>query len=426
MRPETGIRFIIYLFAYSFLMQFNTALAQAESKDIKDVYLAWKNDTLKKPEVKLDVGKSYISLLPFVGYAPANGFVAGGAMSYSKLFGFPPTSLSSGMLNFVVTSKKQLIINARSIIFLDENKWFLQGDWRLLFFAQPTYGLGIDNSVNNKTTFHINQLNESENTSGEPMKYNQVRLYQDVGCKLGTSDFYAGIGIAIDRHFDIVDELLDTIPGSEGYYITKHYEYSVRNNFNPAHYGAQGIKLTLFTDTRDNKSNSFKGYYASVSLLQNIKLGENSKSSLQLLYDARYYYGLSRKNPRHVLAFWSLGTFLLNESLPYLALPSIGWDTYNRSGRGFIQGRYRGLSMVYNEAEYRFPITGNGLFGGTLFINTTTASSDTQKLFDYLATGFGAGLRLQIDKLARTNLGVDFGMGSDGSSGIYFNLQETF
>jgi hypothetical protein len=64
---------------------------------------------------------------------------------------------------------------------------------------------------------------------------------------------------------------------------------------------------------------------------------------MQLLYDARYYLRLSKNRPRHVLAFWSWGNILLTGEVPYLALPSIGWDTYNRSGRGFIQGRYRGI-----------------------------------------------------------------------------------
>jgi outer membrane protein assembly factor BamA len=216
------------------------------------------------------------------------------------------------------------------------------------------------------------------------------------------------------------------VKSSPELYVTKHYLYSYLNNFNPKHYSNQGLKFTILTDTRDNISNCYKGYYASFSIVQNFKLGENSRNSTQLLYDARYYLGLNALRPRHVLAFWSWGNILLTGNPPYLALPSIGWDTYNRSGRGYIQGRYRGMSMVYNEAEYRFPISKNGFLGGTLFANITAGSSYTQNLFDYTALGIGAGLRIQLDKLARTNLTIDFGMGTDNSSGIYFNLQETF
>ena len=45
-------------------------------------------------------------------------------------------------------------------------------------------------------------------------------------------------------------------------------------------------------------------------------------------YDVRYYWGLSKEKKRHLIAFWSWGTFLIDGNVPYLALPSIGWDTY--------------------------------------------------------------------------------------------------
>jgi hypothetical protein len=82
--------------------------------------------------------------------------------------------------------------------------------------------------------------------------------------------------------------------------------------------------------------------------------------------------------------------------------------------------------MAYNEAEYRFPISKNGLFGGVLYVNATTASNYVHNLFDKTAFGRGAGIRMQLDKRARTNLTVDIGLGADRATAIYFNLQETF
>jgi len=403
------------------------SFAQTGSKDFRDVANQWKKNPVTELKHELLVGKTYYSILPVIGYAPANGFLIGGAISFSRLFGQPPTNLSSGMLNFQVTSKKQFIVNARSKIYLSENKWFLQGDWRLLFFTQPTYGLGINNSEFNKTHIYINNLDETEDdTLAEPMKFKLIRFYEEVSHRMGETNIFAGIGISIDQHFDIKDERLDTITGSPTYFVTNHYAYSVVNNFNPVQYGTNGIKFTLLTDTRDNISNCYKGYYASISLLTNLKIGSNSQQSMQLLYDARYYLGLSKKTPRHLLAFWSWGSVLLDGTVPYMALPSIGWDTYNRSGRGFIQGRFRGLNMVYNEVEYRFPISKNGLFGGVVYLNATTASNYAKNLFDNTAFGRGAGFRMQLDKRARTNLTVDIGLGEDRSTAIYFNLQETF
>lgn len=413
--------------AVIFVMVCKISVAQVESKDFKDVTNKWRNiiDTLTKGE--LVVGKTYLSILPVVGYAPANGFLAGGAISFSRLMGQPPTNMSTGMLNFQVTTKGQFIVNARSKIYLPGNKWFLQGDWRLLLFSQPTYGLGINNSEFNKTHIYINNMDEaSGDTLAEPMKFKLVRFYEEGTLRLGNSHIYAGLGIMIDQHFSIIDERLDTVPESPDYFVTNHYAYSLKNSFNPLKYGTNGIKITVLIDTRDQISNCYKGYYASISLLNNLKIGNNSKQSMQLLYDARYYLGLSKKTPRHLIAFWSWGSILLNGDVPYLALPSIGWDTYNRSGRGFIQGRYRGLSMIYNEAEYRFPISKNGLFGGVLYVNATTASNYSKKLFDKTAFGRGAGVRMQLDKRARTNLTVDIGLGADRATAIYFNLQETF
>jgi hypothetical protein len=408
------------------LFVFKISFAQVETKDLKDVVAQWKKNPVPVLNNELIVGKTYYSILPILGYGPANGFVLGGAISFAHLFGKPPTNLSTGMLNFQVTTKRQIIINARSKIYLIDNNWFLQGDWRLLVFTQPTYGLGIDNSEFRKLQLHINNLAETEEPWGEPMKFKLIRFYEEVSREFGNSRIYAGLGIAMDQHFNIQDEFLDTIPGSPDYYITNNYAYSIKNSFNPEKYGTNGIKITLLTDTRDNISNCYKGYYASVSMLFNVKIGNNSQQSTQLLYDGRYYLGLNSQKPRHVLAFWSWGSILLNGNVPYLALPSIGWDTYNRSGRGYIQGRFRGLSMMYNEAEYRFPISQNGLLGGTLFVNATTTSNYSHELFDKTAFGFGTGLRMQLDKMARTNLTVDIGIGTDKSSGIYFNLQETF
>jgi hypothetical protein len=414
------------LFVALFLLVCELAIAQARSRDLKDVMQDWRKIPEEKHASQLMAGKTYYSLLPFVGYGPANGYVLGAAVSFSRLLGDPPTNLSSAMLNCQITTQKQFIANLRSKVYLAGNKRFLEGDWRLLIFTQPTYGLGINSAETKTIQLHINNLSENTETVGEPMQYNQIRFHEEITAKLGDTPFFAGVGISVDQHFNIVDERLDTITQSPGFFITSHYKYSVANNFNPLKYGTNGIKLMLLTDTRDNHINTYSGYFVSLSILYNVKIGNNSQQSTQMLYDARYFLGLSEQNPRHLLAFWSLGTFLMNGKVPYLALPAIGWDTYNRSGRGFIQGRFRGLNMMYNEVEYRFPVTRNGLLGGTVFLNATNANNYQQNLFNKTAFGFGGGLRLQMDKLSRTNLGIDFGIGSDHSGGVYFNLQETF
>ena len=101
---------------------------------------------------------------------------------------------------------------------------------------------------------------------------------------------------------------------------------------------------------------------------------------------------------------------------------------YNRSGRGYVQGRIRGENFWYGETEYRFPITKNGLLGGVGFMNLSSASNLAlkQQLWDAYALGYGLGLRVKMSKRTNTNISVDMGLGKNGSGGIYFNLQETF
>lgn len=134
-----------------------------------------------------------------------------------------------------------------------------------------------------------------------------------------------------------------------------------------------------------------------------------------------------QKNTHH-LAFWLMGNFVLSGTIPYLAAPSIGWDTYNRSGRGFIQGRFRGRNTIYGESEWRFRLTKSGFLGGVVFVNAITADNQyiEQSLGEHFAVGYGAGLRIKMSKETRTNICVDLGFGSDGSKGLYFGLQEAF
>jgi len=121
--------------------------------------------------------------------------------------------------------------------------------------------------------------------------------------------------------------------------------------------------------------------------------------------------------------------------LPYLALPSIGWDFSNRSGRGYVQGRFRGDAELYAEAEWRFRLTQNGFLGGTVFANASTFarpavnvagySEPREELFSTVRPAGGVGLRFMMNREARNAVTLDFAAGQD-SFGIYFGAGEVF
>jgi hypothetical protein len=111
---------------------------------------------------------------------------------------------------------------------------------------------------------------------------------------------------------------------------------------------------------------------------------------------------------------------------PYLDLPATGEDSYNNTARGYVEGRFRGLNLLYLEAEYRFHILNNGLLGGVLFSNATAVSEWPGNKFERINPGNGVGIRIKMNKASSTNLCVDYGIGTGGSKGFIFNLNEVF
>ncbi len=367
-------------------------------------------------------GVKYLSFLPIIGYGPANGFILGAAVSVTDVLGDKRTTkLSSALMGLTVTSQQQVLLSARSAIYLPGDKWFFPGDFRLWIFAQPTYGLGIY-GLNSEVNFSLNGVETSKTIQAQPMRFNYIRFYETAVRKI-SSKWYAGMGINLDGHANIQDQSLDTANQK----ITSNYYYSAKYGFSPTHYSTNGVTLNLIMNSRDNPVNAFKGGYINLSFRVNQKLLGSSQNSTMLYAEGRNYIPLKKSKPGFVLAFWTWGVFVTSGNVPYLALPAIGWDTYGRSGRGYIQGRLRGLNMVYGETECRMPISRNGLFGIVAFLNVTTASNPIteQKLFNSVAPGYGVGLRIKMNKVDRTNICIDYGVGQS-SSGIYFSIQEAF
>ena len=82
-------------------------------------------------------------------------------------------------------------------------------------------------------------------------------------------------------------------------------------------------------------------------------------------------------------------------------------------------------SVAFAEAEYRFDISRNGLYGGVGFLNIQMLSGPTTNKFNYLNPAAGLGARIKFNKRSDTNLAIDFGFAS-GSFNIDVGLGEWF
>jgi len=116
----------------------------------------------------------------------------------------------------------------------------------------------------------------------------------------------------------------------------------------------------------------------------------------------------------------------LSGNPPYLDLPGTGTDTYNNTGRAYEQDRFIGKRLVDLEAEFRFGITRNGLIGAVIFCNAASVSEFSSNKFEVIYPGFGMGLRIRFNKFSNTNACLDYGIGTNGSHGLFGNLGEVF
>lgn len=377
-----------------------------------------------KPTEALQQHRLYTAILPIVGYNPAYGFLVGTGISGGILLGDPnTTNISSGLANINFTSKKQIVINLRTAINTEGNRWMLQGDYRLLFFSQPTYGLGTyfgdrPPLIGRDTLFDIPLQSQA-------MRFNYVRLYQTANRRVAPS-MYIGLGYNLDFHFNIRDSDLDTVSAVRN--LTDHFVFSQTNGFSQKRYVTSGIVLNGLWDSRDHPISSRRGQYANLSFRVNPKFLGSAQLSTRLAIEYKAFIPMNRKKPENVLGFWTWQSYQMGGEQPYLSLPSITWDMYNRSGRGYIQGRFRGQNFFYAESEYRFRILANGFLSGVTFLNITSASDEgtRQAVLSEFAPGYGVGLRVKMDKKTRTNISIDYGIGKGGASAIYFNLQEAF
>ena len=225
---------------------------------------------------------------------------------------------------------------------------------------------------------------------------------------------YAGIGYNMDYFYGI--EELNPPAGK----VTDFQSY-VLNNYE----FASGFTFNFLYDTRKNPINPEKGNFVNVVYRPNLTVFGNTATWRSLVVDLRKYIKFPR-NSDNVLAFWSYEWLTVSGQAPYLMLPNTGGDPYSNTGRGYIQGRYRGSNMAYLEGEYRFRITNNGLLGGVVFANAQTFTEQASNSFETVAPGYGAGLRIKLNKFSRTNVALDYGFGAKGSGGLFVNLGEVF
>ena len=411
------------IFCFSLLLivfiQFS-AMAQSVTDSVRGCPVKSLPELFKKKDSVLVLKPSkthFFLIIPIIGSQPATGFSYGAVAQYTFKGKNPDDKYSSVNLGATYTEKHQVLINVKNSVMINNNKIFLSGDWRFYIFSQPNYGLGTDiiPPATRDGDFDLEAIKE-------PMNYNYLKFHQTASREV-KNNYYVGAGVHLDWYTAITDEKLDIADGQ----FTNHYNYSKKYDYKENEYFVNGLSLNLLYDSRDNQINTNHGMFGNINYRFNPALSKNQHASNVLFMEYRYFLPLSKYNEQHVFSVWTTGQFVTVGTVPYLNLPSIGWDQRSRSGKGYTQGLFRGQKMVYFETEYRFPISCNQLVSGTVFANFTTASDKDRdiSLFQYIQPAVGVGLRVLIDKATRTNLVLNYAWGRH-SKAFYLNAGESF
>ena len=338
-------------------------------------------------------------IFPTLGSNPALGVAGGVLATITGYWGDSETTpLSSTLVSASFTTKKQVLIVARSDLYAPNDGWHLTGDWRFYDFVERTHGLGSDQPAN---TFI-------------DVSYDWYRFHQVV-----SRPVWGGLEIGVGYHLDARRNIAPRDPPAV--LPTALEDPGVESGSSTS----SGVSLNLVYDRRDHPLNPERGVLGRVSYaFYRTGLGsELDWDNLQL--EGRAYRRLPGRR-RQVLSVWGLAWLTRAGEPSYFDLPSVGWDAYGRTGRGYRAGRFRGRDWVYAEAEYRVDLTRNGLLGAAAFVNASRFSDIETNDLQRVVPGGGVGLRIKLDKERRSNLAVDVAWGREGSSGLYLAINEAF
>jgi len=334
--------------------------------------------------------------VPAVGYSLVTSFavVVSGNIAYRT---GPHSRISTIVASASYTANKQIIIPVQTNFWTKDNQYEFIGNYSYLKYPQSTYGLGSSSTINTE----------------DPMDYSLIQFYETVLTHI-SGNIYAGIGYDFDDHWNISEK------GNYDGTVSDYAKYGTASRTIGSGFTFNGI-----LDSRDNAINPSLGAYIGLQIRDNEKDLGATRNWQSLILDVRKYFKFPEGSD-NVLALWSYDWLIISGKPPYLDLPATGWDANFATGRGYIQGRFRGSQMVYFESEYRYKITENGVLGGTVFANAESFSAQQGTRLQSIEPGYGPGLRVKLNKVSDTNISINYGFGNEHSNGLFISVGEAF
>jgi outer membrane protein assembly factor BamA len=352
---------------------------------------------VKNSEEKRDSSKVRFSLFPSASNISGGKTVVTSFNATFLLGDIATTNVSTVYFVPYIAFGGQYGFQLQPNIWLHRNSWNFTGEYFILRYPQNTWGLGGNSPEDDKTL----------------IDYKHARIHQNA-LKGILPHLAIGLGYAFDKHRDI------KVEENESGQIIKTYFPADRN-----YTISSGMTLPVIFDNRHNSVNPQQGFMGSLTYsFYHPYLGSDDKWQ-SLFLDLRKYFPIPGRKSKIIAVrgyYWTI----LSGDVPYLDLPANRWEPASGSAsRGISQNRYRSNAILYYETEFRFGITANGLLGGVVFANSTSASQYDTQQFLYWHPAAGAGIRLKFNKYSRTNVTLDFGA-SKGFYSVYLSIGEAF
>jgi len=254
---------------------------------------------------------------------------------------------------------------------------------------------------------------------------------------LGTGEFnldFYGIGnglLALENPVKynlmsdvLFSQLLRRFPGTLNWYLGARYLYIDSNvtffagNTIPdlpdisANKKNSGLGLIVLFDSRNDNYYPTKGINFEFAWMR-----DSNKWGSDFEFDKldTNFNGYVPVSPDITLALRTVFSRAMGDT-PFYLLPTLKM-------RGFANGVYKDDIAMSGHAEWRHKFKPR--WGYVAFFEIGSTASSTSDLFTTTITSYGAGIRWQITKDKKLNLGVDIGF-SDNNSAIYVQVGEKF
>ncbi len=325
---------------------------------------------------------------PVAGYSPETSLELGGLVIYFFEMD-KQSSLSSFPVLLIGTLKRQVLLEIRPELFLDNDNYRLWTRIDLQRFPDEFFGVG----------------NDIRDEDQEPYQRSFLRvrtiLWRRIFERLygGVVSDYKTLSLEVQR--------------ANGLFATRDYVGEGGGT-------TSGIGPSIAFDTRDHKNYPRRGTLLELSVTPYVPAFGSDYSFTRTLVDTRGYiptYG------RQLLALRYMYEATVG-NVPFYMLPQLGGGHLLR---GYFAGKYRDKHLQALEAEYRAHLFWR--FRGAVFGGVGQVGDQYETMWKApWRPSFGAGVRYNLkDPDDIVNFRVDFGWWPwSGDSGLYVAATEIF